>query len=60
MRLTLRLLGIEVFHVSTDAEPGDDKSRDLSGGVCASTPINVAWRPGQGIDHESESPYEDE
>lgn len=62
MRLTLRLLGLEVLDVnlSTDPAPADDPARDLSGGTVASTPINLAWRPGQGIDHEPESPYEDE
>ena len=47
MRLTLRILGTEVFHFSTDPEPAEDRSRDLSGGVVASTPINVAYRPGE-------------
>lgn len=32
MRLTIRLLGTEVFHVSTEPESDEDVSRDLSGG----------------------------
>jgi hypothetical protein len=59
VRLTIRLLGAEVIHISTDPEPPYDPARDLSGGTVASTPINVAWRPGEGIDHEPESPYEE-
>ena len=44
MRLTIRLLGTEVFHVSTDPEPEDDKERDLSGGTLASTPMGFVAR----------------
>ncbi len=35
MVLTVRFLGVEVLHISTetDAEPEDDMARDLSGGT---------------------------
>lgn len=59
MRLTLRLLGTEVFHISTDPETPDNESCDLSGGTAMSTPINVAWRPGQGMEPEPWSDYEE-
>lgn len=47
MRFTLRILGAEIFHVSTDPEPEDDKSRDLSGGTVSSIPISMTWRLGE-------------
>ena len=48
MRLTLRLLGLEVLdlNLSTDAEPAAEGT-SLDGGTTASTPINVAYRPGE-------------
>ncbi len=33
MVLTIRILGAEVFHLSTNAEPDEDTARDLSGGT---------------------------
>lgn len=41
MRLTIRLLGAEVFHVSTEDEPDDDIARDLSGGNLGSDRIEA-------------------
>lgn len=41
MRLTIRLLGTEIFHVSTDDEPDDDLARDLSGGNLGSESIEA-------------------
>lgn len=41
MRLTIRLLGTEVFHVTTDEEPDEDIARDLSGGNLGSERIDV-------------------
>lgn len=46
--LVVRLFGLEFLHIEL-AQPSDttddDWSRDLSGGITASTPINVALRP---------------
>lgn len=42
MRLMVRILGLELIdvEVSTDqAEPDDDKARDLSGGSTSSYPV---------------------
>lgn len=38
MHLTIRVLGLEMLHVdlSTEADDGDDKARDLSGGSLGS------------------------
>jgi hypothetical protein len=46
MRITLRLLGLEVLDVwlSTDAEPADDVARDLSGGTLSSQPVGFTAR----------------
>lgn len=41
MQLTIRLLGAEVLHISTDAEPEDDCSRDLSGGTTSAMPMGL-------------------
>lgn len=41
MRLTIRLLGAEVFHVSTEADPEEDTARDLSGGNLGSEYIEA-------------------
>ena len=45
MRLTIRILGTEIFHFSTDPEPdySDDKQRDLSGGNLGSTPVEIGF-----------------
>lgn len=44
MRLTVRILGCEVFHISNETEP-DDTERDLSGGTLTSTPVGftASW-----------------
>jgi len=55
--LVVSVLGIELFRLEL-AQP-DDPARDLAGGTVASMPISMTWTRGQGIDHESESPYED-
>jgi hypothetical protein len=46
MRITLRLLGLEVLDVwlSTDPEPDDDAARDLSGGTLSSQPVGFTAR----------------
>lgn len=41
MRPTIRLLGAEVFHVSTEDEPDEDTARDLSGGNLGSDRIEA-------------------
>jgi len=41
MRLTIRVLGAEVFHVSTDVEPDEDAARALSGGTLGSDRIEA-------------------
>lgn len=41
MRLTIRLLGTELLHISTDPEPEDDLARDLSGGNLGSADIDA-------------------
>lgn len=49
MRLTIRLLGTEVFHVSTELEPDEDTARDLSGGNLGSDHIEAGasdWHMG--------------
>ena len=58
MRLTIRLLGTEVFHVSTDPEPEDDTARDLSGGNLGSDRIEagptdryMGFTNGREVDH---------
>jgi hypothetical protein len=44
MRLTIRILGTEVFHVDTDPDTeDDDKQRDLSGGNLGSTPVEIGF-----------------
>ena len=54
MIFTLRLLGLEVLHIEL-AQPDDDCSRDLSGGVTSSYPVQLT----QPYRDDSES-YEDE
>lgn len=48
MRITLRLLGLEVLDVwlstDPDAEPADDVARDLSGGTLSSQPVGFTAR----------------
>lgn len=39
MRLTIRLLGTEVLHITTAPEVEYDQARDLSGGTTASDSI---------------------
>lgn len=54
MRLTIRLLGAEVFHVSTEGEPtspglDEDTARDLSGGNLGAYPVEAGatdWHMG--------------
>ena len=49
MRLTIRLLGTEVLHVSTEPEPDEDTARDLSGGNLGSDRIEAGptdWHMG--------------
>lgn len=41
MVLTIRILGAEVFHLSTNAEPDEDTARDLSGGSVGYDRIEV-------------------
>lgn len=42
MQLTIRLLGTEVFHISTESETDeDDTARDLSGGDLGSMTLDV-------------------
>jgi hypothetical protein len=41
MRLTIRFLGTEVFHIDTDPDEDDDKQRDLSGGNLEGRPLDV-------------------
>lgn len=42
MQLTIRLLGTEVFHISTESETDeDDTARDLSGGYLGSMTVDV-------------------
>ena len=41
MRLTIRLLGAEVLHVTTEPEPDEDTARDLSGGNLGSERIEA-------------------
>lgn len=55
MRFTLRLLGTEIFHISTDPESAEDVS--LSGGVTTSYPIQVTHR--YGMEPEPWSDYEE-
>jgi hypothetical protein len=59
MRLTLRLLGVEVFSIGFEAEPepDGDYSRDLSGGVVTSYPIQVTQR--YGMEPEPWGDYEE-
>lgn len=61
MRLTLRVLGLEVLDVelSTDDQDEDDKARDLSGGLLGSERIEVdtgdrymGFTNGRGIDDD--------
>lgn len=49
MRLTIRLLGTEVFHVSTEPDEDEDTARDLSGGNLGAYPIEAGatdWHMG--------------
>ena len=63
MRFTVRFLGLDLIDICVSTEPECvelDEACSLDGGYTASQPINVAWRPGEGIDHVPESPYEDD
>lgn len=59
MRLTIRLLGTEIFHVTTDPEwaEEDDCSRDLSGGTTGAMPMGFV--PHMDRPHEVETPDRD-
>ena len=49
MRLAIRILGTEVFAISTDPEPDEDTARDLSGGNLGSDHIEAGstdWHMG--------------
>ena len=41
MRLTIRLLGAEVLHLSTEPDADEDTARDLSGGNLGSDRIEA-------------------
>ena len=41
MRLSISILGTEVFAISTDPEPDEDTARDLSGGNLGSDHIEA-------------------
>ena len=47
MRLTIRLLGAEILHISTDPDDAyNDEGDALNGGTSAAYPIGFAPQPG--------------
>lgn len=61
MNVTLRFLGVEVFHFSTDTDADsstpEPDPRDLSGGTTAATPMGFV--PRMDAPHEIETPDRD-